>query len=91
MPVALYITELDTLSNESISFQKQFKPNVIILIMHPGLHDNLDIQKLLDNFIELPEIIVCCDTNKSDINLNGYTLNEELIRPIYFAVEYRKS
>ena len=45
MPDEQYITELDTLSNEALSFQKQFKPNIIILSMHPGLHEISDIQK----------------------------------------------
>ena len=88
-PDSQYITELDTLNNKALSFQKQFKPNVIILSMHPGLHENPDIQKLLDNFTELPETIVCCSLNKADFNLNGYVLNEELERPGYFVAEYK--
>jgi hypothetical protein len=89
MPDAQYITKLDTLSDEALIFQEQFKSNVIILSMHPGLHENLDIQKLLDNFTELPETIVCCSLNKTDFNLNGYILNEELVRPGYFVAEYK--
>jgi hypothetical protein len=88
---AQFITELDTLSYEALRFQRHFKPNIIILSMHPGLHEISDIQKLLDNFKELPEKIVYSDFNKSDIDLNGYVLNEELVRPGLFVQEYRKS
>lgn len=89
MPDAQYITELDTLGNEALSFQKQFKPNVLILSMHPSLHEMSDIQKLLDNFTELPETIVYCELRKGDINLNGYVLNDLLVRPGYFVSEYK--
>jgi hypothetical protein len=89
MPDAQYITEFDTLSNEALRFQKQFKPNIIILSLHPGLHEFSDIQNLIDNFTELPDIIVYCDLRTADINLNGYILNEELVRPGCFVVEYK--
>ena len=89
MPDAQYITELDTLSKEALRFQKQFKPNIIILSMHPGLHEFSDIQNLLDNFTELPETIVYCDLRTGGINLNGYILNEELVRPGCFVLEYK--
>jgi hypothetical protein len=78
MPDAQFITELDTLSNEALRFQKQFKPNIIILSLHPSLHEFSDIQNLLDNFTVLPERIVYCDLRKGVYNLNGYILNEEL-------------
>jgi hypothetical protein len=91
MPDAQYMTELNTLGNEALIFQKQFKPNVLILSMHPGLHEISDIQKLLDKFKDLPETIIYCEGSKDDINLNGYIRNEEIVRPGYFVTEFKKS
>ena len=80
---------MDTLGNEALSFQKQFKPNVIIISKHPGLHDISDVQKLLENFTELPETIIYCEGSKDDINLNGYIRNEELMRQVVLLLNLK--